>query len=119
MPKFDAQLDVSIIQRSVLGAVPALGLRAGAHVLDAPCGAGALAAALASSGLTVSGVDLDVSGSAAGVDVRAADLDRPLPFPDGIFDAVFSIEGIEHLENAFGFLREAHRVLKAGGILVL
>jgi SAM-dependent methyltransferase len=49
----------------------------------------------------------------------AADLAAPLPFEDGRFDVVVSTEGIEHLENAFSFLRELRRVLRPGGRLVL
>jgi ubiquinone/menaquinone biosynthesis C-methylase UbiE len=46
-------------------------------------------------------------------------LDAPLPWQDQTFDAVFSTEGIEHLENHFSFLREMCRILKPGGLLVL
>jgi 2-polyprenyl-3-methyl-5-hydroxy-6-metoxy-1,4-benzoquinol methylase len=46
-------------------------------------------------------------------------LDQPLPWSDATFDAVFSTEGIEHLENHFSFLREVSRILKPGGLLVL
>jgi SAM-dependent methyltransferase len=42
-----------------------------------------------------------------------------LPFPDGAFDYVVSIEGIEHTENPFRFLRECARVLKTGGTMFL
>lgn len=40
------------------------------------------------------------------------------PYTDGQFDAVTSIETIEHLENPFHFAREIHRVLKNGGIFI-
>jgi SAM-dependent methyltransferase len=47
------------------------------------------------------------------------DLDRGLPYPDSRFDCVIAAEIIEHVYDTDFFLREIHRVLKAGGILVL
>lgn len=41
-----------------------------------------------------------------------------LPYDAGAFDLVCSLEVIEHVEDQFAFLREAHRVLKPGGTLV-
>jgi len=42
-------------------------------------------------------------------------MNERLPFEDGAFDAIVSQEGVEHLENLAGFLRESRRVLKQGG----
>lgn len=41
--------------------------------------------------------------------------DGRLPFPDDHFDAVVSIEVVEHVEDQFAFLRELTRVTKPGG----
>ena len=47
------------------------------------------------------------------------DITRPLPLADGIFDAVYGEEIIEHIEKDYAeaFMVEAHRILKPGGIL--
>jgi len=42
-----------------------------------------------------------------------------LPFPDEYFDLAISFEVIEHLMNPDNMLREANRVLKKGGILLV
>jgi len=113
-------LGLSIIERAALDVVPALRLPPGARVLDAPCGAGALTHALAARGFGAAGVDLDERrASNPAVSFHRANLEQPLPFDDAVFDAVFSVEGIEHLENGAALLREFHRVLKPGGRLVL
>ncbi len=41
------------------------------------------------------------------------------PYEDDSFDALTSIEVIEHLENPYHFLREAARILKPGGVFIL
>jgi 2-polyprenyl-3-methyl-5-hydroxy-6-metoxy-1,4-benzoquinol methylase len=111
--------DLSIIQQAVLRRASLLPLKAGARVLDAPSGAGALTHALAERGFEAWGADLAPTAAVGPEHFSAADLNEPLPWPDEQFDAVFSVEGLEHLENPFGFLREVHRVLVPGGTLVL
>jgi SAM-dependent methyltransferase len=54
-----------------------------------------------------------------GITVVRADLNRPLPFRSGGFDAVTSNQVIEHLHDTDTFLSEAHRVLRPGGLLVV
>lgn len=112
---------LTVIQQAVLKRLPSLGLPSGARVLDAPCGGeAALTLALIASGFDAHGADLDrQAAERLGKAFTEVDLDQSLPWPDGTFDAVFSTEGIEHLENHFSFLREVCRILKPGGFLVL
>jgi 2-polyprenyl-3-methyl-5-hydroxy-6-metoxy-1,4-benzoquinol methylase len=112
------------IYASVLGRVQTLGLPRGAKILDAPCGDGEVSVELAKLGFEVSAVDMvdeliPEARAALGNRFRIADMTRPLPWPDASFDAILCIEGVEHLEDAFAFLREIWRLLKRGGILVV
>lgn len=98
----------------------ALGLPPASRLLDAPCGEGALALRLLDHGYDVAGVDIDRTAAAwLGDRFRPADLRAGLPWPDASFGLALSVEGIEHLENAFAFLRELRRVLRPGGRLLL
>jgi len=109
-----------VIQRAALHYLQTLRLPPGTAVLDAPCGAGSLARELNQAGFMCWGTDVDTQAQASlGERFRAADLNAPLPWPDSTFAVVLSVEGIEHLENRFAFLREAHRVLQDGGRLLL
>lgn len=94
-------------------------------VLDVPCGTG-WGSAMLSGVNTLTALDIDAGA------IRYAKEHYPgirfvegpmqaLPFDDGSFDTLLCLEGIEHvyLSDARSFLREAHRVLRAGGVLVL
>jgi SAM-dependent methyltransferase len=112
--------NLSIIQLAALRAFDAYALPPGTRILDAPCGDGALAATLRQAGYDAHGVDIGAAGAGLlGPAYHDADLNGRLPFADASFDAVLSIEGIEHLEDRYGYVRELHRVLKPGSILIL
>jgi 2-polyprenyl-3-methyl-5-hydroxy-6-metoxy-1,4-benzoquinol methylase len=89
-------------------------------VLDLPCGSGAFARRLLREGYAVSAGDIVQHPAVPeGAVFRLADMNAPLPYGDGQFDAVASVEGIEHIERPFDFVRECRRVLKPGAFLFL
>ncbi len=91
------------------------------RVLDAPCGDGSLARALAARGWCVWAGDIATRPFVRADRVRFVrlDLDERLPFADHSFDAVVSLEGVEHLLLPARCLAEFCRVLRPGGVLVL
>jgi SAM-dependent methyltransferase len=111
---------LSVIQLAALRAFDARRLSAGSRILDAPCGDGSLAATLRGTGYDAYGIDINGSGlDQLGPAYHDVNLNARLPFADESFEAVLSIEGIEHLENRASYLRELNRVLKHNGLLIL
>jgi SAM-dependent methyltransferase len=47
------------------------------------------------------------------------DMEKPFPFKEKTFDYGVCVEGIEHIENPFGLVREFARVIKNGGYLII
>ena len=91
-------------------------------VLDVPAGYGAFAAELLRRGWSnVHCLDLISPDEflCKGASYKRHDLAEPLPFPDGHFDFVFGVEGIEHLQNPWLYVKELCRVLKPGGRLFI
>ena len=94
----------------------------GALLLDLACGGGVLAPHLVGKGYRHLGVDLSAlalrQAAEHGVRVVRADVLR-LPFADAVADVVVAGEVLEHVPDLAGAVREACRVLRPGGTLVL
>lgn len=99
------------------------GLGSGQRVLDIGCGGGFTANHLAREGHRVTGIDLSPGSLAVarrhdatgGVCYLRADA-LALPFPDASFDAACAMDFLEHTEDPARAVREAARVLRAGGL---
>ncbi|HUA74737.1 MAG TPA: methyltransferase domain-containing protein [Solirubrobacteraceae bacterium] len=103
----------------------------GMHVLDCGCGIGGTVASLNErfSAMRLTGLNIDARQLAvAGRRVTAREGNEVkfvvgdaclLPFEDATFDAVLAVEAIFHFRSRLRFLREAARVLRPGGVLVV
>jgi len=89
-------------------------------MLDIGCGIGTYVEKLREFSPHVYGVDIDPArvrkGQTPGL---AAAVSERLPFADGVFDLVLLNEVIEHVADDAATLREACRVVKPGGHVVI
>ena len=100
----------------------------GMKILDIGCGTGNLSLELAKLGAEVTGVDISEAmlvkarekAKKENLDIEfyCADVHN-LPFDDETFDAVVSLSALEFVPDLSEALKEAYRVLKPGGRLVI
>jgi SAM-dependent methyltransferase len=89
-------------------------------LLEIPAGEGALAWQLHKLGYTVTAGDIDPKFfKVRSLPCIYVDLNSKFPLDGDQFDFISCIEGIEHLQDQFRFVRECHRVLRPGGRLVV
>ncbi len=91
------------------------------RLLDAGCGEGALIKRVTESlpGIRCTGTDFTRQYFKGGSPFFVSDLNKGIAAKNATFDIVCAVEVIEHLENKYLLLSEAHRVLKKGGTLIL
>ncbi len=97
-------------------------LHAKGACLEAGGGTGAISKALMEKGYAVTTTDISPRMveeiKKKGIEAVVCDAEH-LPFPDASFNTVISSEMIYYLDHPELFLREAQRVLKPGGVLLL
>ncbi|MBI4445336.1 MAG: methyltransferase domain-containing protein [Acidobacteria bacterium] len=90
------------------------------RLLDIPAGEGAISHVLRPLGFEVTAADIDPAFfKAEGIPCLHADMNREIPVESETFDYVVCLEGIEHLQSPFVFIRECHRILRQHGLLIL
>jgi SAM-dependent methyltransferase len=100
-------------------------LRPGARILEAGCGMGRWVIHLNRLGHEVVGIDYSESAiRSIGEYDKALRIDlgdvMELPYDDDSFDAYLSFGVIEHVdENRDRILKEAHRILRPGGVIIV
>jgi len=94
----------------------------GKRVLDVGCGLGTYVKKMRDSSQEVYGVDVDpekvAEASRTLPNIQLAPAEK-LPFPDGFFDVALLHEVIEHVEDDRQAVREAHRVIRGRGRIVI
>lgn len=93
------------------------------RVLDVGCATGYIAYFLVRIGHGVTGLELNprmaAEARSLGLEIIEHDLEDPLPFAREEFDVLHACEILEHLFDTEGVLKELHRVLVPGGVLIL
>lgn len=92
------------------------------RILDYGCGRGDALRAFAALGFEAVGADVSPRAAerAEGFEVVTIDPETSaLPFDDGSVDFVFSKSVVEHMRTPIDLAREAHRVLRPGGLAIV
>ncbi len=92
----------------------------GLRILDFGCGAGAVVDAGIAAGLPMCGADVFYGGARTRPPGGAVHEihDGRIPFPDATFGLVVNNQVMEHVEDLDAVLREIHRVMSPGALLL-
>jgi len=97
--------------------------RRGGRLLDVGAGFGFFLVEMKKRGWDITGVEIsqkamDYAKDILGLTFHPGPLEK-MNFPNNYFDVVTGFYVIEHLPNPIVFLKECHRILKPGGLLLL
>jgi SAM-dependent methyltransferase len=101
----------------------ATGVTAGTRLLDVGCGGGFALLLAAGRGAVVSGLDaaaslLDIARERVpGASLTTADLEEPLPYPEGAFDVVTSFNSVQFATDPVAALKHMSHVTRPGGLI--
>ncbi len=99
----------------------------GKKVLEIGCGSGIDAVEFARNGAIVTAIDITDNAVAltrelakeAGVSITVVKQDKNgIPYKDNVFDCIYSFGVLHHIPDVDSVLKEAHRVLKPGGVIM-
>lgn len=92
-------------------------------VIDLGCGSGLITRRIQEMGYKVTGLDFSEEAvskaKANGIDAYQCNLDEGIKGENGEFDVVWAGDIVEHVFDPMGLLREANRVLKSKGVLIV
>ncbi|HSY60136.1 MAG TPA: methyltransferase domain-containing protein [Terriglobales bacterium] len=106
----------------VVSSVLARFVKPGERAVDLGAGSGLLATRMRELGWNVTGADRDATAFKASVPFQQVDLNDPgfsKALGENQFSMVTAVEVIEHVETPIGLLRNARRLLKPGGRIVI
>jgi len=113
--------DGAFVHELAEGVLEWLAAQPGERILDIGCGDGQLTQRIAASGASVVGVDsspaMVKAARARGIKVDQGPAEK-LPYPDHIFEAVFSNAALHWVRGQDEMLSQVHRVLRPGGRFV-
>lgn len=88
-------------------------------ILDLPCGEGAFSKRMGETDADVFSADCVNIIKIPDAQFLLLDMNDRLPYADAVFDAVVCIDGIEHIERPFDFIKECRRVIRKDGVLII
>jgi SAM-dependent methyltransferase len=113
--------DGAFVHEMAGGVLEWLAAQPGERILDIGCGDGQLTRGIADSGASVIGIDsspaMVTAARGRGVKADKGPAEK-LPYPDHIFEAVFSNAALHWVRGQDEMLSEVHRVLRPGGRFV-
>lgn len=124
-----AETTMLVFEQYADEAIAASKLKPGATALDVACGPGTLALKVARTADKVHGIDFSeamlavfkkkiVQAGHGNIELHCGDA-QALPYPDGMFDAAFSLFGLMFFPDRNRGFAEIHRTLKPGGSIAV